>query len=99
MSFKTNWEILSFLAPVLVLLILGYFVGVKKFTWLLAGYNEKRVKDKNKLARLVGSTLALLGVIIIICGFIGMQETEYLIMFAAAILLIELVYVNAKMVE
>ena len=44
-----------------VFLVFGFLVGVKKLTWLLAGYNEKRVKDKNKLARLVGSTFALLG--------------------------------------
>ncbi|MFJ8262837.1 DUF3784 domain-containing protein [Rummeliibacillus sp. NPDC094406] len=83
----------------LVFLVLGYLVGVKKQTWLLAGYNEKRVKDKFKLARLVGSTMAILGILLLICGLIGIKQTEYLIMFTVAILLMEVVYVNAKMVE
>jgi len=82
-----------------VFLVFGYLVGVKKRTWLLAGYNEKRVKDKLKLARLVGSTMAILGILLLICGLIGVKQTEYLIMFAVAILLMEVVYVNAKMVE
>ncbi|HWI49404.1 MAG TPA: DUF3784 domain-containing protein [Rummeliibacillus sp.] len=82
-----------------VFLVFGYLVGVKKQTWLLAGYNEKRVKDKFKLARLVGSTMAILGMLLLICGLIGIKQTEYLIMFAVAILLMEVVYVNAKMVE
>jgi len=82
-----------------VFLVFGYLVGVKKLTWLLAGYNEKRVKNKNKLARLVGITLALLGVVLLISGFAGVKETEYIIMSSVAILLIEVVYVNAKMVE
>ncbi|WP_397538046.1 DUF3784 domain-containing protein [Rummeliibacillus pycnus] len=80
-------------------LVMGYLVGVKKQTWLLAGYNEKRVKDKFKLAQLVGSTMAILGILLLICGLIGTKQTEYLIMFAVAILLMEIVYVNAKMVE
>lgn len=82
-----------------VFLVLSYLVGVKKQTWLLAGYNEKRVKEKNKLARLVGITMALLGVVLMISGLTGMKETEYLIMSVVAIILIEVVYVNTKMVE
>lgn len=82
-----------------VFLVFSYLVGIKKLTCLLAGYNEKKVKDKNKLARLVGLTLALLSIVLLISGFVGVKETEYIIMFAVAILLIEVVYVNAKMVE
>ena len=66
----------------LVFLIFGYLVGVKKLTGLLAGYNQKRVKDKNKLANLVGSTFALLGVGILISGFIGVKEAETILMVA-----------------
>ncbi|WP_153733293.1 DUF3784 domain-containing protein [Sporosarcina obsidiansis] len=82
-----------------VFLIFSYLVGVKKLTWLLAGYNEKKVKDKNKLARLVGITLALLGVVLLISGIARVKEAEYIMMSVVAILLIEVVYVNAKMVE
>ncbi|MEK5080082.1 DUF3784 domain-containing protein [Solibacillus sp. FSL W7-1436] len=83
----------------LVFVVLGYLVGVKKFTWLLAGYNEKRVKDKNKLALLVGGTFALLGIGIAISGFAGIQQAETIMFVAIGIILLELVYVNVKMVE
>lgn len=82
-----------------IFLVLSYLVGVKKLTWLLAGYNEKKVKDKNKLARLVGITLALLGAVLLISGIAGVKEAEYIMMSVVAILLIEVVYVNAKMVK
>lgn len=82
-----------------VFLVLGYLVGVKKLTWLLAGYNEKRVKDKNKLALLVGGTFALLGVGIAISGFAGIQQAETIMYVTVGIILLELVYVNVKMVE
>ncbi|WP_339176092.1 DUF3784 domain-containing protein [Solibacillus sp. FSL R5-0691] len=82
-----------------IFLVLGYLVGVKKLTWLLAGYNEKRVKDKNKLAVLVGGTFALLGIGIVISGFAGVQQAETVMFVAIGIILLELVYVNAKMVE
>ena len=32
---------------------LAYFIGVKQYTWLLSGFNE-RVPDKVKLSRIVG---------------------------------------------
>ncbi|MGE7921305.1 DUF3784 domain-containing protein [Viridibacillus sp. NPDC093762] len=44
----------------LIFLGLGFCVGVKKMTWLLSGFNEKRVKDKTKLAHLVGGTEIIL---------------------------------------
>lgn len=83
----------------LVFLLIGFLVGVKKYTWLLAGYNEKRVEDKEKLARLVGGTFALVGVGLLICGFIGLKEVETIMMVAVGIILLEVVYVNVKLVE
>ena len=81
-----------------VFLLIGYLVGVKKITWLLAGYNEKRVKDKKKLAILVGGTFAILGMGLLIFGFIGYKQAETIMMVAVAVILLEVVYVNAKMV-
>ena len=81
-----------------VFLLIGYLVGVKKITWLLAGYNEKRVKDKKKLAILVGGTFAILGMGLLIFGFIGYKQAETIMMVAIGIILLEVVYVNAKMV-
>lgn len=82
-----------------VFLLIGYLVGVKKITWLLAGYNEKRVKDKKKLATLVGGTFAILGIGLMIFGFVGFKQAETIMMVAVGVILLEVVYVNAKMVE
>lgn len=82
-----------------VFLVLGFFVGVKKQTWLLSGFNEKRVKDKKKLANLVGGTGALLGGILILGGIFYILPAEYLMFFAVAVMLGLVVYVNAKLVE
>ena len=82
-----------------IFLVMGFLVGVKKFTWLLAGYNEKRIKDKEKLARLVGGTFALIGAVLLICGIAGVQQVEMLVMGAVVIIIVEVVYVNARLVE
>lgn len=82
-----------------IFLAFGYLVGVKKMTWLLAGYNEKRVKDKTKLAHLTGSTLAILGGILLSCGLIGTPNPDYIIMAVIGIILLEIVYVNMKLIE
>lgn len=82
-----------------IFLAFGYLVGVKKMTWLLAGFNEKRVTDKTKLSHLAGSTMAILGVILLGCGFIGLPNPEYIIMAVTAVLLLEIVYVNMKLVD
>ena len=82
-----------------VFVAIGYLVGVKKLTWLLAGYNEKRVNNKKKLAVLVGVTFAVLGLGLLIFGLIGFEQAETIMMVAVGIILLEVVYVNAKMVE
>lgn len=80
-------------------IFLGYLVAIKKMTWLLSGYNEKRVKNKNKLAHLVGGTYLLLGTILLIFGIVGFEKIDFLIISSVVIILIELVYVNIKMVD
>ena len=83
----------------LIFLALGYLVGVKKMTQLLSGFNEKRVKDKEKLANLVGGTQIILGGMLMVGGFVGLQQEEYLVFVSVGILLVLLVYVNGTMVE
>ena len=83
----------------IVFLILGFLIGVKKQTWILSGFNEKRVKDKRKLGNLVGGTTAILGVVLFIGGITGFERAEYLLYGVMAIMLGLLVYVNVKMVE
>ncbi|MCD7034134.1 DUF3784 domain-containing protein [Metabacillus sp. GX 13764] len=80
-------------------LALGYFIGIKKQTWLLAGFNEKRVKNKKLLAHLVGGTMTVLGAVLIGGGIYGQITPEYLLTFAAAILVGLVIFVNVKLVE
>ena len=82
-----------------ILLALGYLVGVKKQTWILSGFNEKRVKDKVKLAHLVGGTNVLLGGILIIGAVVGVKPVEYLVMLVVGVMLSLVIFVNVKMVE
>lgn len=82
-----------------IFLIIGYLVGVKKQTWLLSGFNEKRVKDKAKLARLVGGTTVMLGGLLIVCGVLGVKSAEYLAIFVVVVMLSLVIFVNANMVE
>ncbi len=30
---------------------LAYFIGVKQYTWLLSGFNERRVPDKSEVIK------------------------------------------------
>jgi hypothetical protein len=46
----------------IVLLALGYLVGVKHRLHLLAGYRAERVPDQPGLSRFAGAALALMGV-------------------------------------
>lgn len=83
----------------LIFLILGFLVGVKKMTWLLSGFNEKRVKDKKKLSLIVGVTEMILGLILIILGILNFQYTDYAVLSSVAISIILVIYVNATMVD
>ncbi|WP_100330723.1 DUF3784 domain-containing protein [Bacillus xiapuensis] len=83
----------------LIFLILAYLVGIKKQTHLLAGFNQHRVKDKKKLAELVGSVNFAFGVILIVCSFIRIVPLEIIMPLAVVGYLLLLLYVNAKMVE
>ncbi|MHC5267878.1 DUF3784 domain-containing protein [Enterococcus sp. LJL98] len=82
----------------IILVILGYLVGVKKCTWLLAGYNQGRVLDKEKLAKSVGLTYACAAALFIISGFIGVQKSEIIGGIAVGLILLQLIYVQIKMV-
>ena len=42
---------------------------------------------------------ALVGVVLLICGIAGVQQLEMLVMGAVVIIIMEVVYVNARLVE
>ncbi|MBT2649778.1 DUF3784 domain-containing protein [Bacillus sp. ISL-34] len=88
-----------FIVTAIVLFILAYLVGVKKQTWLLSGFNQKRVKDQDKLAKLVGSYNLLMGIVMFIGAFIDDPDTQVLFPIMIIGYVILLGYVNTKMVE
>lgn len=82
----------------MVLIVLGYLVGIKNFTWLLAGYNQARVIDQKKLAKSVGITYALAAAFLIISGLIGVPKSEIIGGIAVGFIVLQLIYVQIKMV-
>jgi hypothetical protein len=82
-----------------VLLLMGFLVGVMKQTWLLAGFNEKRVSNKGRLAKLVGGFEGIMGAVFIIAGFFSFPSVTILM----AILLIGIfgliIYSNVMLVD
>ncbi|MBS4190299.1 DUF3784 domain-containing protein [Bacillus sp. FJAT-49705] len=83
----------------IILFILAYLVGVRKQTWLLSGYNQKRVKDQDKLAKLVGSFNFAMGIVMLGGAFIDHPDTQVLIPILIIGYVILLGYVNTRMVE
>ncbi|HWO74448.1 MAG TPA: DUF3784 domain-containing protein [Bacillus sp. (in: firmicutes)] len=82
-----------------ILLVLAYLIGYKKQTWLLSGFNYRRVKDQKKLASLVGSYNLAAGIVFIISSFIDNPDVEILLPIFLMGFVVLLVYVNTKMVE
>lgn len=81
-----------------VLSFLAYFVGLKKATWLLAGYNERRVLNKERLAKSVGITYGISALWLFIWGLIGVSNMELFGGIAVGFILLQLIYVQIKMV-
>lgn len=83
-----------------LLLVFGFFIGIKKQTWLLSGFNYRRVKDQDKLAKLVGTYNLAIGAVMLVAGLINYTPSEK-ILFAILVIgyVILLGYVNTQMVE
>lgn len=93
-----------FASPPLVMLALisftlSYLIGVKQYTGLLSGFNEKRVKDKVKLSKIVGLYNLAAGVIATVGSVFTTPDTQ--IIFPIVIIghVILVAYVNTNMVH
>lgn len=88
------------LVAAIVLFVLAFLIGIKKQTWILSGFNQKRVKEQDKLAKIVGFYSLLIGIIMLIGGFVNYPNSEK-VLFAIMLIgyVILLGYVNTKMVE
>jgi hypothetical protein len=84
----------------LLIFAVSYLIGVKKQTHLLAGFNEARVRDKEKLARITGWGHFNIGLFVCLNGCIHYPLES--IVFPTVILLAiasMIIYVNKQLVE
>lgn len=82
-----------------ILLILAFLIGVKKNTWLLSGFNEKRVSNKNKLSALVGGFNGFMSVLFLVAGILSFQYHQVLLIILLSGNILLIAYVNARMVD
>lgn len=83
----------------IILIVLAYLIGIKKQVWLLSGYNQKRVKDKDKLAKLLGGYNLLAGLVLVAASFIGPDFIKWILGVVVIGYLLLVGYVNTRMVE
>ncbi|MEM5687463.1 DUF3784 domain-containing protein [Bacillus cereus] len=78
---------------------LAYFIGVKQYTWLLSGFNERRVLDKVKLSKIVGLYNLTAGVIATIDSVFSTPNVKILVPIIIIGHVIIAAYVNTRMVH
>ncbi|EJQ38006.1 hypothetical protein IEC_02534 [Bacillus toyonensis] len=78
---------------------LAYFIGVKQYTWLLSGFNERRVPDKVKLSKIVGLYNLVAGVIATIGSVFTTSNVTIVIPIIIIGHFIIAAYVNTRMVQ
>ncbi|MBM6768090.1 MULTISPECIES: DUF3784 domain-containing protein [Bacillus cereus group] len=78
---------------------LAYFIGVKHYTWLLSGFNERRVPDKVKLSKIVGLYNLIAGVIATIGSVFTTPNVTIVIPIIIIGHFIIAAYVNTRMVQ
>ncbi|AVP47664.1 DUF3784 domain-containing protein [Bacillus cereus] len=78
---------------------LAYFIGVKQYTWLLSGFNERRVPDKVKLSKIVGLYNLIAGVIATIGSVFTTPNVTIVIPIILIGHFIIAAYVNTRMVQ
>lgn len=85
----------------LALLLVSYLVAVKKQTWLLAGFNEKRIKNKGLLGKVAGLVFFLpLGVLAMINSFIDYPHEGTVLMVAMLVLLTTVyLFINRRLLD
>ncbi len=85
----------------ILLLIVSFLVGALKQTWLLAGFNEKAIRDKGRLGTVVGwGFLFPLGMILIVHSFIAYPYDHFALAFIMVLLLLFVsLYINRELLE
>lgn len=85
----------------IALLFISYLVAVKKQTWLLAGFNEKNIKNKDLLGKVTGGVFFLpLGLLLVIHSFIDYSfESASLVISMLVLLSITYVIINRRLLD
>ncbi|WP_413299531.1 DUF3784 domain-containing protein [Bacillus sp. 1P10SD] len=85
----------------LLLLFISYLVGVKKQTWLLAGFNEKMINNKSLLGKITASVFFLpLGILVIINSIFEYQYELTVILIAMLVLLTTVyLFINRRLIK
>lgn len=91
----------GFLVIGMALLLFSYLVAAKKQTWLLAGFNEKMIKNKALLGKVTGVGFFLpLGLLVITHSFIDYPyETTVLVVAMLVLLTITYIFINRKLLD
>lgn len=83
------------------LLVVSYLVGVKKQTSLLAGFNEKAIKNKELLGKVAGGFFSLpLGLLVVVSSMID-YPYENAVLVSVMLILLGSVYlfINRKLLD
>ncbi|MDX8342394.1 DUF3784 domain-containing protein [Rossellomorea sp. YZS02] len=85
----------------IALLLVSFLVGVKKQTWLLAGFNEKMVKNKSLLGTITGLLFFLpVGLIVIINSIIDYAHEGTVLVVAIMVLLTSVyLFINRRLLD
>ncbi|AXK19374.1 DUF3784 domain-containing protein [Bacillus sp. COPE52] len=78
---------------------LAYFIGVKQYTWLLSGFNERRVLDKVKLSKIVGLYNLFAGVIATIGSVFTTPNVKIIVPIILIGHFIIAIHVNTRMIH
>ena len=81
--------------------MVSYLVAVKKQTWLLAGFNEKIIKNKSMLGTVTGFGFFLpISLLVIINSFIDYAyEKTVLITVMLVLLTMTYLFINRKLLD
>lgn len=82
-----------------IFVVCGYLIGVKKLWQLLAGVQIKRAKDPEKVANFLATIMLVIGAFVITAGVIGITPAETVLTPVVFVVLLAVLYVNAKMMR
>ena len=83
----------------LIFLIFGYLIGINERIELLTFVRNRDVKDKKKVAQILGGSQILVGALFITLGGIGFENDPLMILLVLIFLLVLSIYVFRKYVS